>query len=205
VLVFNDVDGGVGRDRCMGLVVDEILDVVEDHLHIELSGDRPGLLGTAVVGGHATDIIDTAYWLTQATQDWFQTARANGKPRILVVEDSDFFRNMLVPALAAEGYEVTAVENAAQALRLRDNGAGFAAVISDIEMPGMTGLEFVRTLRAGGEWAALPIIALSARAGEEEVMAGREAGFTDYVGKFDRAALLGSLRQCLNAALQLAA
>lgn len=205
VLVFNDVDSGVGRDRCMGLVVDEILDVVEDHLRIELSGDRPGLLGTAVVGGHATDVIDTAYWLTQATQDWFQTARTTSQPHILVVEDSDFFRNMLVPALSAEGYEVTTAENAAQALRLRDNGMNFDAVVSDVEMPGMSGLELVRQLRAGGAWSTLPIIALSGRVSEDEVMAGREAGFTDYVGKFDRTSLLGSLRQCLNAALELAA
>ena len=65
VLVFND------GDRSMGLMVDEIIDVVEDRLNIELSGARPGLLGSAVIGGHATDVIDTGYWLTQAAQDWF--------------------------------------------------------------------------------------------------------------------------------------
>ena len=68
VLVFND------GDRTMGLMVDEIVDVVEDRLHIELSGSRPGLLGSAVIGGIATDVIDTGYWLTQAWQDWFHRA-----------------------------------------------------------------------------------------------------------------------------------
>ncbi len=205
VLVFNDVDNANGRDRCMGLVVDEILDVVEEHLKVELSGDRPGLLGTAVVDGHATDVIDTAYWLTQATQDWFHTASKHGQRRILIVEDSDFFRNMLVPALSAEGYEVTAAENGVQAMRLRDSGAMFDAVVSDVEMPEMDGLELVRTLRSGGPWVGLPVIALSARAGDEEIATGREAGFTDYVGKFDRGALLASLHQCLDAALAVAA
>src|SRR4029077_7848880 len=51
VLVFND------GDRSMGLMVDEIVDVVEDRLNIELSAGRPGLLGTAVIAGHATDVI----------------------------------------------------------------------------------------------------------------------------------------------------
>ena len=68
VLVFND------GDRTMGLMVDEIVDVVEDRLNIELSGARPGLLGSAVIAGHATDVIDTGYWLTQASQDWFHGA-----------------------------------------------------------------------------------------------------------------------------------
>jgi two-component system chemotaxis sensor kinase CheA len=201
VLVFNDVDRALGRDRCMGLVVDEILDVVEERLQVELSGDRPGLLGTAVVAGAATDVIDTAYWLTQAAQDWFGTGKkgnATRRPRVLVVEDSEFFRNLLVPALAAEGYEVSACETALAALRLRDGGAMFEAIVSDVEMPEMNGLEFVRRLRADGAWAELPIIALSARTQDGEITAGRAAGFTDYVGKFDRAALLASLAQCLN-------
>ena len=200
VLVFNDVDHALGRDRCMGLVVDEILDVVEDRLKVELFGNRPGLLGTAVVAGHATDVIDTAYWLTQAAQDWFHAGKRGGisrSPRVLVVEDSEFFRNLLVPALAAEGYEVTACETATRALRLRETGALFDAVVSDIEMPEMDGLEFVRTLRKGGTWAELPVIALSARMQDAEMAAGRDAGFTDYVGKFDRASLLASLAQCL--------
>jgi two-component system chemotaxis sensor kinase CheA len=200
VLVFNDIDRALGRDRCMGLVVDEILDVVEDRLKVELSGDRPGLLGTAVVAGRATDVIDTAYWLTQAAHDWFragQKTAGSRLARVLVVEDSDFFRNLLVPALAAEGYEVTACETAIQALRLRESGAMFDAVVSDIEMPEMDGLAFARKLREGGAWSELPVVALSARMHDGEMTAGRNAGFTDYVGKFDRAALLTSLAQCL--------
>jgi two-component system chemotaxis sensor kinase CheA len=200
VLVFNDIDRGLGRDRCMGLVVDEILDVVEDRLKVELAGERPGLLGTAVIAGRATDVIDTAHWLTRATQDWFHAGEGgNGRraSRVLVVEDSDFFRNLLIPALSAAGHEVTACNSASRALEMRDGGATFDAILSDIEMPGVDGLEFVRRIRASGIWARLPVIAVTGRVGDSEVAAGRAAGFTDYVGKFDRAALLTSLRQCL--------
>ena len=195
VLVFAD------GEHAMGLMVDEIIDVVEDRLHIELAGTRPGMLGTAVIAGKSTDVIDTGYWLTQASHDWFhgngQHSRRGALPRVLAVEDSDFFRQLLVPTLSAAGYQVTALGSAAEALRLREAGVGFDVIVSDIEMPDMDGYGFARAVRAGGAWANLPMIALSARADPADVELGREAGFTDYVAKFERDALLGSLTQCL--------
>ena len=77
---------------------------------------------------------------------------------ILVVEDSDFFRQLLVPTLSAAGYRVTAAADAAEALRLREAGVMFDAVVSDIEMPGIDGHALVRQLRAAGAWAQLPMI-----------------------------------------------
>jgi two-component system chemotaxis sensor kinase CheA len=195
VLVFND------DDRTMGLMVDEIVDVVEDRLHIELSGARPGLLGSAVIAGHATDVIDTGYWLTQASQDWFHGATPsadNAKSRrVLLVEDSDFFRQLVTPILGAAGYRVTGAPSAPEARRLREAGATFDVIVSDITMPDMDGLDFARAVRAGGPWSRLPMIALSARTEPADIEAGRDAGFTDYVAKFQREALIASLRQCL--------
>ena len=195
VLVFND------GDRSMGLMVDEIVDVVEDRLNIELSAARPGLLGTAVIGGHATDVLDTGYWLTQAWQDWFHggahSSEQDKSRHVLVVEDSDFFRQLVTPILGAAGYRVTPAASAAEALRLRESGAMFDAVVSDIAMPDMDGLDFARAVRSGGAWAKLPMIALSGRTDPSDIEAGRDAGFTDYVAKFQREALIASLRQCL--------
>jgi two-component system chemotaxis sensor kinase CheA len=201
VLVFADTDRRVGGDRCMGLVVDEIIDVVEDRLVVQLAACAPGVLGKAVIAGKATDVIDTGYWLTQAFADWFESPGRAGEtaPRVLVVEDSAFFRQMLVPALTAAGYAVTAVARAAEALALAQEGVAFDAIVSDIEMPDMNGLAFVARLRAGGAWAQLPVIALTGLTRPGEIEAGREAGFTDYVRKFEREALLASLRQCLAA------
>lgn len=72
VLVFSDDTEG-GPARSMGLVVDEIVDVVEDRLLMQLDGLRPGLLGTAIINGAATDVIDIGHVLTLAFGDWFQT------------------------------------------------------------------------------------------------------------------------------------
>jgi two-component system, chemotaxis family, sensor kinase CheA len=196
VLVFTE------GQRSMGLMVDEILDVVEEPLVIQPGSDRLGYLGSAVIAERVTDVIDTVYWLSHAGGDWFRGDRkssaSNQKPRLLLIDDSNFFRHLVVPALSAAGFDVTAVESPAEALRLRDAGAAFEALISDIEMPEMDGLSFARNVRASGAWMRLPLVALSSRAEPEDVARGREAGFTDYVAKYDRDALLSSLRECLS-------
>jgi two-component system chemotaxis sensor kinase CheA len=196
VLVFTE------GQRSMGLMVDEILDVVEEPLLIQPGSDRLGYLGSAVIAERVTDVIDTVYWLSHAGGDWFRGDRkssaSNQKPRLLLIDDSPFFRHLVVPALSAAGFDVTAVESPAEALRLRDAGVAFEALISDIEMPEMDGLSFARNVRASGGWMRLPLVALSSRAEPEDVARGREAGFTDYVAKYDRDALLSSLRECLS-------
>ena len=53
-------------------------------------------------------------------------------------------------------------------------------------------------MRASGAWANLPMIALTGHVEPHDVEAGRDAGFTDYVAKFEREALLASLQQCLS-------
>ena len=199
VLVFAD------RDRSMGLMVDEIVDVVEDRLSIELSGDRPGWFGTAVIAGRATDVLDTGFWLTRAHRDWFDGVPAapesvRARRRVLIVEDSAFFRQLLLPTLAADGYEVIGVAGPAEALRLREAGEAFDAIISDLSMPGMDGFEFAREIRSRGAWAGLPLLALSGNAEPAAIEAARNAGFTDYIAKSDREALVSSLRQCLQVA-----
>jgi two-component system chemotaxis sensor kinase CheA len=196
VLVFTE------GQRSMGLMVDEILDVVEEPLVIQPGSDRLGYLGSAVISERVTDVIDTVYWLSHAGGDWFRGDRKSSsaaqKPRLLLIDDSTFFRHLVVPALSAAGFDVTAVESPAEALRLRDAGVEFEALISDIEMPEMDGLSFARNVRASGAWMRLPLVALSSRAEPEDVARGREAGFTDYVAKYDRDALLSSLRECLS-------
>jgi two-component system chemotaxis sensor kinase CheA len=195
VLVF--ADGA----RSMGLMVDSIVDVLHGKLNVELGSQRSGVLGTAVIGGQAADVLDTGYWLTLAWQDWFanKQTQAGRRPHILVVEDSDFFRQLLVPALSAAGYDVTSARDAEAALALRDSGLVVDAVVSDIEMPGMGGLEFARQARRGGAWHDLPIVALSGHEGHADELRAREAGFTAYVSKNDRQGLVQQLRDCLAA------
>ena len=61
------------------------------------------------MAGKVTEVIDTAWWLRQAGGDWFRPdAATEAAKRLLVVEDSAFFRDLVVPTLSAAGYEVVA-------------------------------------------------------------------------------------------------
>ncbi|HLI10715.1 MAG TPA: chemotaxis protein CheW [Alphaproteobacteria bacterium] len=195
VIVFSD------RHRSMGLIVDEIVDIVEDRLNVELTGSRPGLLGSAVVGGQATEIIDTGHYLTRAYADWFknieQTDGECPSRRILLVDDSPFFRNLLTPLLSVAGYDVTSVESADRALNLYEAGENFDIIISDIEMPGMDGFEFAEAVKSSARWQDVPLVALSSHTSPSDLDRGREVGFTDYVAKFDRDALLHTISETL--------
>ncbi len=198
VLVFTD------GDRSMGLVVDEIVDIIEDRLSIELGSEKPGVFGSAIISGSATDIIDTGYFLAEAHGDWFgkdglshASADGDGQQQVLLVDDSAFFRNLLTPMLSLAGYNVTAVETAGEALAMREAGREFDIIISDIEMPEMNGFEFASEIRGDGTWSGVPLVALSSRSTPDDMERGREVGFTDYVAKFDREGLLQTLQDTL--------
>jgi len=192
LLVFSD------GARSMALVVDEIVDIVEDRLDIQVASDNAGVLGSAIVKGQATEIIDVGHFLPLAFEDWFRRKEAPARAKrqtVLLVDDSPFFRNMLTPVLQAAGYKVTAAASAAEALSLIKDGGAFDIVITDVEMPEMDGYQLAETLRADAQTAALPVIALASAVSAEAIERGRRAGFHDFVAKFDRQGLIASLKE----------
>jgi len=197
VLVFTETE------RSMGLVVDDIVDIVEDRLRVEITAKRPGLIGSAVIDGHATDVIDAGYYLTQAFPDWFGGSEDEGGGLIagkhaLLVDDSPFFRNLLAPILSVAGFSVTTAESATEALVMRDRGTKFDVIISDIEMPEMDGFSFAEEVRRDPRWGEIPMVALSAHATDRDFERGRAVGFNDYVAKSDRDELVRSLAMTVN-------
>ncbi len=192
ILVFAD-DG-----RSMGLVVDEIIDIVEEKLNIEVAGGEAGILGSAVIKGQATEVIDVGHFLPMAFADWF--SRKEMRPSaaaqsVLLVDDSAFFRNMLAPVLKAAGYRVRVAPNAQEGLSALRSGQSFDVVLTDIEMPDMDGFEFAETIRADAHLSSMPIIALSSMVSPAAIERGRLAGFHDYVAKFDRPGLIAALKE----------
>jgi two-component system chemotaxis sensor kinase CheA len=192
ILVFAD-DG-----RSMGLVVDEIIDIVEERLNIEVASGQQGILGSAVIKGQATEVIDVGHFLPMAFADWF--SRKEMRPSasaqsVLLVDDSAFFRNMLAPVLKAAGYQVRVATNAQEGLVVLRSGQEFDAILTDIEMPDMNGFEFAETVRADRRLSGTPIIALSSMISPAAIERGRQAGFHDYVAKFDRPGLIAALKE----------
>ncbi len=195
VLVFSD------DDRSMGLVVDDILDIIDTKLDIEINVPQPGILGSALIRGKATEILDVGYYLPQAFDDWFERREQGenfSQKRLLLVDDSSFFRNMLSPVLSAAGYDVVTAIDPIEALKiLRDQGEVFDIIVSDIEMPKMNGFEFAETLNKDKNFKDLPIVALSSHISPGAIERGREVGFYDYVAKFDREGLVTALKETL--------
>ncbi|KJC44276.1 hybrid sensor histidine kinase/response regulator [Bradyrhizobium sp. LTSP857] len=191
ILVFSD-DG-----RSMGLVVDEIIDIVEERLNIEVGGSSQGILGSAVIKGQATEVIDVGHFLPMAFSDWF--TRKEMKPSlhsqsVLLVDDSAFFRNMLAPVLKAAGYRVRTAPTAQEGLAAL-RAQTFDVVLTDIEMPDMNGFEFAEVIRSDSNLGSMPIIGLSALVSPAAIERGRQAGFHDYVAKFDRPGLIAALKE----------
>ncbi|MBB3898314.1 hybrid sensor histidine kinase/response regulator [Roseococcus suduntuyensis] len=114
--------------------------------------------------------------------------------RLLVADDIAPNRLLMRALLGAAGHEVTVVTDGAEALAAVQSQP-FDAVLMDVRMPGMDGLEATRRLRAlPGPEARLPVIAVTASALPEEITECRAAGMDTHVAKpVDRAVLLGLL------------
>jgi two-component system, OmpR family, response regulator MprA len=118
---------------------------------------------------------------------------------VLVVDDEPAVRESLRRALELEGYDVELAEDGEAALVRLENGGQPDAVILDVLMPGIDGLEVCRRLRARG--SEVPILMLTARAEVDSRVAGLDAGADDYLPKpFALAELLARLRALMRRA-----
>lgn len=204
VLVFAE------GNKSMGLIVDDIVDIIEEHVDVQVTG-RDGIMGSAIIAGKATDVCDVTYYMNSVSNGWFNIQTSVGydsddvestsefaRRRILLVDDSPFFRNMLTPLLNVAGYNVTSVEGAAEALELCEKGERFDLIVSDIEMPDMSGFEFAQRVKAEDSiWNETPLVALTSHGAPSDLDKGQEVGFNRYILKFDRETLLDTLEETL--------
>ncbi|MEO1090100.1 MAG: hybrid sensor histidine kinase/response regulator [Pseudomonadota bacterium] len=197
-LVFTD------NGHNLGLMVDEIIDIADDIVDVEVNSVAVGTIGSAVIGAKSTDILDVAHFVQTVFGGWFADQETepfkDDEPqdrRILIVDDSSFFRNLLGPILTGNGYQVVKADSAVQALQYRDRGEVFDAIVSDIEMPEMDGFTFAERARDGGAWQQTPMIALTSHTTPEDIARGRAAGFDNHVGKLERESLLRTIQQTL--------
>ncbi len=197
VLVFAD------GDHAMGLVVDEIIDIVEDKINVELTSDRPGFMGSAIIAGRATDLLDAGHFLTQAYGDCSARSssrcrgRGCGRSGVLLGRRQRVLPQSVEPAAVGRG------------LRRDDRGEcagrdvavrGRRDVRRDRQRHRDAGDERLR-VRARGAGQ----LALAAHADGRAVVARHarglrprpRAGFSDYVAKLDRDRILQILETTL--------
>lgn len=120
------------------------------------------------------------------------------KPRVLLVDDDEDVRHMTRVALGFEGFDVIEAADGAlgiEAVRTQHPDA----VVLDVMMPGLDGIEVLRLLREDGANATLPIVLLTAKAGVHAEQEGWDAGATAYLTKpFTGTALANTLRRLLD-------
>jgi two-component system, chemotaxis family, sensor kinase CheA len=189
-------------DRTMGLVVDEIVDIVEDSLNVELSTDRDDLIGSAVIRGRATEVVNVAHYLPLAHEDWTKSSSTPKSTHhactVLLVDDSAFFRDMLSPVLRAAGYKVVAAANVDEAWSVLGSQVIINAVVTDVEMPGKGGFHLVEAMRKQPRLTKIPAIALASTITPEAIDRAHKLGISEFVAKFDRAGLISALSETQN-------
>jgi two-component system, chemotaxis family, sensor kinase CheA len=187
-------------DASFGLLVSEIIDTRTLSPDVDSRAyQAEGIAGTMIVTGEIALLID----LDRIEQMWRSTSRA-GPPalaaspgaRILVAEDTQFFQKLIGEVLRGAGYEVNVVENGQEAFATLQKDR-FDVVVSDIEMPLMSGLELARAVRADARLAQTPMIALTTLNTAESRAEAAQSGFDLYQVKLDPHQLLSAIGDLL--------
>ncbi len=136
-----------------------------------------------MIDGNLTVFLDIYGLFEAAEPDIYRAderrAATVDKARILLAEDTSFFRAVEKKYIEALGATVTAVKDGREAWRLlNETPDAFDMVVTDIEMPLMDGLELTRHIRASSRHAGLPIVALTSLGSNENREAGLAAGIT---------------------------
>jgi two-component system chemotaxis sensor kinase CheA len=178
VLVFSE------DDRSAGVAVDEILDVVEETLDLEMGSSRPGVIGSAVIKGKATEILDIASHMERAWSGGTQRVKSSSNVRnsVLLVDPDTFSRRMLAPLLAAAGYDVTVAGGLHEARDAAQMGAEYDVVVGD-----PTALQ---RLGDDGFFSDVPRLGVG-----ENTYGMAMDGFVAVVDRADRGGLIAALDQ----------
>jgi two-component system, chemotaxis family, sensor kinase CheA len=192
VVVFND--GG----SSVGMVVDEILDVVEEAVTVRQQSCRKGLLGSAVVGKRVTDFLDLNEVILAVEGDWFAgtQGQSSGK-RILVADASAFSRGMIRGGLDMAGYEVLEAANLHEAMRRLEQHP-VDGVVTTLDLPPDGGTALLAALRSRPAWAKIPVLAIADSTEPVENSAARSAGFADCHSKSDQEHMLTSVARLVS-------
>ena len=186
--------------RRIGLVVDEILDIVDEAITVRSQDRRPGILGSAVVAGHVTDFIDLHHLIQAVDEDWFSSPKEEGaaEAQVLLAEPSAFARSLVRSYLEMAGHVVFEAGNSEEVLS-RLGSHRVDVLLSGLDWPGEDPLELLRRIRLSPEWKEVPVVALAGHPEETEKSAERDLDFNEYHMKFDREAVLGSIARLASA------
>jgi two-component system chemotaxis sensor kinase CheA len=194
-------------EREVGLLAAMPVDVIETKAVIDVVTHRQtGIAGSTIMRDTTVLVADIFELAQTAFPEWNlqrETEKAQASHsvcQLLLAEDSDFFRAQVRRYLESDGFGVIEAEDGEAAWKLlQEHGDTIHAVVTDVEMPNLTGLGLATRIRQDPRFGHLPIMALTSLASEEDIAKGKAAGVDDYQIKLDRDNLLTSLRALLTA------
>ena len=190
-----------GMAHPMGIVFKEVINTTTAAVELDTASIMaPGLFGATVIDDRITLLPDMYRLFEMAAPEWYRTEPASGgaekkAPRILLAEDTPFFRMVEKDYLVSAGYEVLVAENGRQALQILEE-APVDAVVLDIVMPKMTGWDVIAAIRSDPRLKRLPVMAVTSLGNEGDlsvVEKGYEAGFDEWELKLNKTRLLEKL------------
>ncbi len=188
--------------REVGLLGAMPVDVIEAKVVIDqVTHRQKGIAGSTIIRDRTTLIADLFEIVDAVYPEWGKAKTALRKmtvgqesPTILLAEDSDFFRTQVKRFMEEDGFIVLDAPDGEAAWELLlQNLDKVRAVVTDIEMPRLTGLGLTQRIRADARTARLPVIAVTSLASEEDMANGKAAGVNEYQIKLDRERLLASI------------
>jgi two-component system chemotaxis sensor kinase CheA len=191
-----------GKD--IGLLASGPVDAIDVSAEIDVvTLKQTGIMGSAIIGGTTTMLIDIFELVETLRPEWFEDAIAcggSGVPHVLIVDDSEFFRTQVRGYLEQTGFRVLEAKDGLDAWRVLETRHGaIGLVITDIEMPNLDGFELTRRIKHSPQFGHLPVIALTTLADEEDVARGKAAGVEEYHIKLDRERLVDCVCRHLQA------
>jgi two-component system, chemotaxis family, sensor kinase CheA len=194
--------------KAVAFAVDELVDeaaLTVKRLPARLAGSRHIAGASILADGRVALILNVAMLMKEAlgrrAEDLApRTAPARRRPRVLLVDDSITTRGLERSILEAAGYEVVTASDGGEAwmvLQEQPPDQQFDVIVSDIEMPNVTGFELTERVRATNTLARVPVVLVSGLASEADRARGLELGADAYVVKsaFQQSKLLQTIAE----------
>lgn len=198
-----------GKD--IGLLAIGPVDAIEISADIDdVTLKQPGIMGSAIIAGRTTMLVNI-FEITQISNpQWFEDHAAYAEigatddlvPTILIVEDSNFFRNQVKGYMEEAGFNVLEAEDGRVAWGILEQQADeITMVVTDIEMPNMDGFTLTEKIKNDSRFRGLPVIALTTLAADEDIARGKAVGIDEYHIKLDKERLMESVHRYAKAAM----
>ncbi|WP_457574604.1 chemotaxis protein CheW [Desulfolithobacter sp.] len=190
-------------NKDIGLLAIGPVDAIEVAADIDdVTLKQTGIMGSTIIDGQTTMLVDIFELVQAVHPEWFadlalsEVVEEEEAATILVVEDSNFFRNQVKGYMEEAGYHVIEAEDGIQAFQaLEERADEITLVVTDIEMPNMDGFELTEKIRSDPRFATMPVIALTTLAADEDIAKGKAVGFNEYHIKLDKERLMESVHK----------